>query len=505
MKDRSLEATINEPACLSHKEKRSKAPSISLANFQRQQCKPRNGLSKAINLHIPSRRSGPSPQPGSVPLQSPVIPKQPSLLQQEKDERLVVDCTNYFNAHIATTAWPAQRPFVRPRVDVQSWRLLPEIMQYLWIVTVRTMQASKNGVDPSSTSDLCYYRGRSLRALHELLFDVSSTDTDPYGIALFSVLFFMGVDLQLSEAHWTSHLEAARRIISLHGGFAKSYEVFSVAHGPLITYMTTDILTATMCDSQILGSSCFQSQYEYLGLLPGLEQDLIASGYPFPQPLLQVVVQIDLLRAYAHYAPANGSEIHSSTLEPSALLESINAFSPEQWANGVSSFGRKRPERALDNMSVASLICLTSLTVCYKSATLLYLMFSIRRSRDTRTLARQGQTAHSTKHTLMQHTELLFSKASKHDHDGPLHTQLWKFVVWPLVVYTYVCAGWDIGKEPLDSSLGYLRRIAEVKGSTRLLEAEQLAHRVEKERAARPSDSAWTWDDAFGSRCAFVL
>ena len=431
-----------------------------------------------------------------------MVPRTP---RQDEEMALLVESTDYFNEIVAPNTWPAHLPFKRQKVDAQSWRMLPQIMQHLWIVLVRTMQASKNCVDPQSTSDLCYYRGRSLRALSGLLSDLSEAGIDPYGAALFSTLFFMGVDMHLSEVHWSSHLEAARMIINLRGGLGKCFETFPTARGPFISYMMADIMTATMCNVRLLSSSFIRAQWEYLELLPHLEQDLIASGYPCPQSLLHAIVEINILRTSIHHNKTTRDHEDATHYKLATLLRTIESFDAERWAAKVSSFGRIRPERDLDSMSVASIICLTSLAICYKSAALLYLFFSNTTACSTPERARQQQIVRAAKHTLTQHAQLLLSKASQTHNDGPLHTQLWKFITWPLVILSYVCVAWGDEDEPVDISLALLRTIAAAMGRTRLPGPEQLIRRVQKERAIRPQHLPCTWDEGFDSRCTFAL
>lgn len=404
---------------------------------------------------------------------------------------------------------------------------MPEILRSLWIVTVGAMQAGRSDSDPLSNSNLVQYRGRSLKELQQLMKDVPAAVNDPFGVALYSILFLLGAEMQISGSQWSSHLEAARRIITLKGGLATCFEIFpSVTHGPLMSFIMADTITATTCPARLLSPAFVQTQRECLDVLPRIEQDLIASAYSCPLPLLLTVVQTNMLRGQLHYGLSSDTDFGTFDFDFSTLVQSVQTFDADRWASRVSAFGRARPETADKAISVSGIICLSSLAHCYKSAVTLYLVLSI-----SPTLAlidpQLRQTIRVARHALSQHLSLLFEQGhNRADHgcDGPLQTQLWKFVAWPLFVSLYARAAWGVIHSTVDSmdyfanemdsveaserDLKHLRAISAAMGTRKFLHVEKLAQRVQQSRAVVASkgmEATWTWDDAFSERSIFVV
>ena len=438
-----------------------------------------------------------------------------------------MESIKYWNSNIVPYSKPAHLPYRRQNIETKYWDVMPEILRNLWIVTVGTMQAGRSDNDPLSNPSLVQYRGRSLNELQKLMKDVPAAVDDPFGVVLYSILFLMVVEMQISGPQWSSHLEAARRIIALKGGLVTCFEAFPpITHGPLISSMMADTITATTCPARLLSPAFVQTQREWLEVLPGIEQDLIATGYSYPLPLLLTVVHTNIVRGQLRHNQSEDSGPKPFDFDLSTILQAVQTFDPERWASRVSAFGRAQPETADNAIPVSGMICLASLARCYQSAAVLYLVLSISPS-----LAfidpRLRQAIQAARHTLNQHLCLLFEQGYKRADpgcDGPLHTQLWKFVAWPLFVSVYVRAGWCVfdttadstnysanemdSTDAMTSDVKHLRAISAAMGTRKFLHVEKLAQRVQESRAVFASkgiENTWTWDDAFIERSVFVV
>jgi hypothetical protein len=449
----------------------------------------------------------------------------PATPQDTTDWVTLLESIKYYNSNVVPYSKPAHLPYRRQNIPTKYWDVMPEILRNLWIVAVGAMQAGRSDTDPLTNSSLVQYRGRSLNELQQLMKDVPAAVNDPYGVALYSILFLLGAEMQISGSKWTSHMEAARRIIGLKGGLGICFESFpSVTHGPLTSFIMADTVTATTCPARLLGPAFVQTQRECLDVLPSVEQDVIAGAYSYPLPLLLSIIQTNVLRGQLHHNHSNDTGLKQFDFDFSALLQSVQTFDAERWASRVSAFGRARPESADNALPVSGIICLASLAHCYKSAVILYLVLSISPGLGIDPQLRQ--TVRIARHTLNQHLSLLFEQGHNRTDpgcDGPLHTQLWKFVAWPLFVSVYVRAAWGVidctvdsmdfanemdSVDAMERDMRHLRAISAAMGTRKFLHVEKLAQRVQQSRAvvaSRGIEATWTWDDAFSERSVFVV
>ena len=141
-----------------------------------------------------------------------------------------MESIKYYNSNIVPYMKPAHLPYRRQNIETTYWGIIPTILRYLWIVNVGAMQASRSDTDPLSNANLVQYRGRSLNELQHLMKDVPEAVNDPFGVALYSILFMMGADLQISGPQWSSHLEAARKVIGLKSGLGTCFEDFPASY-----------------------------------------------------------------------------------------------------------------------------------------------------------------------------------------------------------------------------------------------------------------------------------
>jgi hypothetical protein len=222
----------------------------------------------------------------------------------------------------------------------------------------------------------------------------------------------------------------------------------------------------------------------------------------------------------------NGRPRLSTGFDFETLLSTIQKFDPERWASRVSAFGRARPETVEDAVPVAGLICLASLASCFKSAAILYLVLSTSPN-EALGDPQLRQIVHAARYTLNQHLRLLFKQGHNGADmgcDGPLQTQLWKFVGWPLFVSAYVRAAWGAVSPGVDLKLDHVRgidshdeaendtehmhAISAALGTRKWSHVEKLVQRIHTSRilfAGKGIESQWKWDDAFHERSVFVV
>lgn len=417
----------------------------------------------------------------------------------DRDIALVLDCVEYFNKHVVPTQ-PNYLPFKRNFVPTEFWPLFPTVLKHVWIVICKTTQCGKASIDPVLDKDLCYYRGRSLSGLQEMLSDANHAATDPYAAGLMSVLFIMGADMQLAEFHWAAHLEAGRQIIDRRGGLQECLRSPPTSTPPLINYIYADIITATACNTWLLNSRAIQSQFEYLSIIPDHEEQLISNGHPCPQQILQAITYTNILRAFLKRL-FTSEERRSMVSHPfgfDTIRTVIWSFNSTDWALHISKLGRTLPQKVEDELSDPSIACLASLAESFKSAAMIYLCLS------TQLEDYGSESVLAAMHALSLSLRHLFDHAST-DHNGPLHGQLWRFTIWPTVVCGYAKAGWNIGEESIEADFNRLVAIMSAFSTRRQLDAVKLLQEVLEKREAMIGGQVFTWDDGFNQRKAFVV
>ncbi|KAF2162112.1 hypothetical protein M409DRAFT_27492 [Zasmidium cellare ATCC 36951] len=367
------------------------------------------------------------------------------------------------------------------------------MLQHVWISLMKSMQAHRAGVDPFTVADICQYRGSGLRELKNAL---PRAANDPYGIVLSCVMTMMTADLY-SGGPWTTHLEASRRILVLNGGFKQCFDRIWPLRRILVNFIIVDVFSATMCSSRLIDDTCASMHAEYVDVLDDTDHDVFACSRPCPRQLIQAIARLNILRASLNHRSTNGDE--SLRLELTDLSDMIQEFDATKWAISVSDLGKTLPRKAEDCLEERDAMALSSYASCYHSATLLYFLLSC----ATPLTPQDKVRVHVACQTLSQHLRSLFDSAAV-DTEGPLHTQLWKLLSWPIIIGMYVGIGFGIGEEEVEAHLERLRKMSTVFGSTDAADVTKFIYRVKAQRARR-SATDWRWDDGFYTRCAFAL
>lgn len=412
----------------------------------------------------------------------------------DKDDLHVIESCDFYNNVVVSDIAPAHAPFKRVKIPVDIWRHhVPKMLQHVWIALMKSMQASKAGVDPVTVRELCHYRGSGIKALRESLPEAAN---DPYGMVLSCVMTMMTADLY-TGGPWTSHLEAARRIMILNGGFKSCFDRIQDLRRLLVNYVVADVFSATMFNSRLIDKACSDMHAEYIEVLQESDYDVFACSRPCPGPIIQAIARINVLRASLNQVSGRKSEELASEIQDTFFF--IDEFDATAWAIEVLDFDKVLPQRAEECPAERDVAALISCASCYHSATLLYFLLSCTLPLSPRDKLR----VHLASQNLSQHVRLLFESAST-DSEGPLHSQPWKLLSWPILIGLYVRLGWDIGEESVDTCIERRQRIANVLPAARTLDVMRFVRRVEAQRARR-SAAEWTWDDGFYSRCAFAL
>ena len=420
-----------------------------------------------------------------------------SLGWPDREPLLLLDSIQYYNAEIIPDVVPIYSQSDQPEISLKEWLYLPRLLQHLLIVIVRTTQAMKTSIDTTAKSDLYHYRGLALTELHSSL---PSAAKDCYAVVLTFTLLLMMAEIQLSATQaWSAHLDAVRRIISLRGGFERCFRYLLEDRGSLVNYLAIDILSTTTTNVLLLTQEIVEAQAEYLPGLPHKEKDIIANCCPCPQILLQAIIRTNILRVRCQEVSSAMDKQSSYAIDVKDIIHTVIAFNAEFWAEvPCSNLTNPVPE--------AAIAAWASLALCYKSATLVYILLSspVQPSLPYEDI---GSLVVSAKHALTTHIHTLFDLAS-HSHTAPIQSQLWKFIIWPLVISAYVRIAFDLGDESIDFEIHRLETTAVALGARSLSDAAKLMRGIGKRRALEKDMGMvreWRWDDGWETRCVFVI
>jgi hypothetical protein len=419
---------------------------------------------------------------------------------EDRENRLLVECSDFFNTHMLPTMIPAYRPFKREEHVAHHWTFIPRVLRNVMLLFVRTAQERHAKNDTTPSLELCHFRGQSLT---DLRCSIPEAASDPFGIVLAGVLTLTGIELSnpsFGEHAWKYHFDAARRIIQLRGGFGKCF--FSLPHseGILIKYMILDIFTSTTCHVSALTRTNVHDQTSYIPIVLLRERFLIENGHLCPQQLLRAIIRTTNLRVVSQKPTSN----RGSIFYPDSTFEGIRtdmlAFDAQAWAEKVSRYGIALPATVEDAPSSAAIGSWVLVAESYRYAALLYLLLSIRAPSTTEELEHIGKL-----HGLLStYVKGLFSMGSP-DPDGSIETQLWKFTTWPAFVSTYVGICWSCSDaHALENDLQQVREAAEVLKSPTLLRGVDFMNGVAEKRA-EDFGALWKWSDGFPARCAFAV
>lgn len=367
----------------------------------------------------------------------------------------LTDCADYWNSHIIPSVFPAERPFFRPTLGPDiNYCAIPKVTLHFIIVAFRTTQAAWLRRDPLTQPDLCHFRGMGLRELPTYL---ETAGTDPRGIALVSIVMLMMSELLSPGSAWLMHLEAVQRIVTLRGGLSPCIASMSDSVFLLVQFSVIDVLTSTICPTETLAPLLCAEETDQI---PNMDFHLFTCASTCPVEVFQAVARTSELRR--QQALSRKSTHVGEISQFDKVLNDLHAFDCESWAYRLANLGCAHPLIASSMAPCSSTAGLASVAECFRSAALLYLHLSCSNPADPDTLTQALVASQSLHHEASS----LFAKSSD-NFDGPLDTQLWKFITWPLVIAAYAWVGWDIINPDieLETLFHRLHRIAKIKGT----------------------------------------
>ena len=416
---------------------------------------------------------------------------------EARECRLLLESSQYYNDFMLPEAVPAHLPFRRGDLQAAHWTKAPSIIRNLMLLFVKSNQVRRAGGREDLSPEVCAYRSRSLTDIKESL---SVAANEPYGIALSGVLLLMGIEILnpgFGHFNWMHHFKASRQIINLRGGFAKCFFDLPHAQSLLTKYMILDVFSSTTCCISELDITSIQAQARYGPITLLREKSLLEAGFSCPQPLMQAIIDTNILRWTLQARHKSRLDIdHSRKYED--VLANILRFDPEPWAQRTARYGLVLPLRVGEVPSSAVSEAWRALAESHKQAAMLYCMLSLRAP----TFDEEKELITNIQSSLARQLQSLFNLATS-DPDGPIETQLWKFCLWPVVISTYVSICWCCCEcQEMTGELMQLHTTANALGNSPLMRSWAVLSDI----AAKRSDfsGTWKWNDGFSARRAFV-
>jgi hypothetical protein len=408
----------------------------------------------------------------------------------------VLESLHFFNNRLLLEITPAHLPFQRTLIEVSQWMAAPRVVQLALIVVTLAVQRSRSCASPSSDKDVMHYRGTCLSELTALVKDV---DVDSQVLAFDCIQLVMLADMQLEPlGTWAYHLEGTRRLIELQGGLISLFYQKPALQNLLINYMEIDILTSATCSVGTLDHDAVAAQEDYITLLADQEEETITTACFMPVHLLQSTADVNKLRLRCSQCDLSPDDTFAIANKFSRIQRSISAFDPSGWASHILTYGKVLPQHTSTLPSEQDTAAMAALALCHQAAATIYLHLSCNPSPRSKFLS-------ATHQSLTSNLSVLISLLSP-DTEAPLHTQLYKFAIWPLFVAVYARVGWDLGSGNDEDGPDRLRYIAKKIQSRPLAVAAGVMERVQANRARRGSaGGSWAWDDAFEGRCSFCV
>lgn len=422
------------------------------------------------------------------------------------EQTAVLESIHFFNTRLLPEVAPAHAPFKRVNIAAAGWLRAPRVMQASLVVITKAMQQSRSSSMPHADRTLLQYRGICLTELMTLF---TNANIESQAVAFDCIQCVMLAEMQLEPTGpWAYHLEAARRLVDLQGGIGRMFYRKSALRNLLINYIEIDILTTTTCSLSLLNVRDVDAQSAYIPLLAHREEDTITTACLSPIQLLKAIVDTNRLRLRCSQPSSTLGDQTARASEFDRIHESLEGFDPSPWTTRILNYGSVLPRPAAASFfAEEDTAAMISLAMCHQAAAMLYLHLSCRTS-----ISNQETDPHflsSTYHILTTNLSKLLSRSSL-DTEGPIHTQLHKFVTWPLIIVAYARVCWDIGavegelEGDSEGDLERLRSAASAIGSRPLMVAASVMQKARDQRALR-SGGHWAWDDAFTTRCSFCV
>ncbi|KAK3055661.1 hypothetical protein LTR09_003582 [Extremus antarcticus] len=412
--------------------------------------------------------------------------------------RLLHDSSQYYNTHILPELVPAHLPFKRKDQLAHEWTTAPQILRNLMLVLVKGAQSRRNPSMPSS--ELYHYRAC---ALNDLKCALGEAVEDQHGLVLSGIIVLMGIELlrpNLGDWAWLYHFNAARQIIQLRGGIGNCLSTLPQSESLLLKYMVVDIFRTTTCRASEMSEEDIDRQMKYIPINLQHRQAMVQSGHLWPQPLLEAIIDTNVLRLQEQKPLRKPCEAFVTNKSFDQVLSGIMTFDALRWSESVSTYGLDKPLRPGQEPDKTVRNAFNTLALAYKYAAQLYLMISV----HAPTTIDDHEHITDLQSALSQQTDRLFSIASSNPN-AAMDTQCWKFALWPAFISVLFKVCWCCRSvAEIEEEMKLVRVVAETLRNSSLPRTVDFVRTVADRRAAQP-EAIWTWDDVFVARCAFVV
>ncbi|KAK3984173.1 C6 zinc finger domain-protein [Cladorrhinum sp. PSN332] len=251
----------------------------------------------------------------------------------------VFQAAQYFNTCIYQDLIPVshlgknQYIYLISPAQIQNATHAPDYLRLGMVCMTLSHRVNRLGADPGSRTlvERFYsYRGTALRSLREHLDHEPHRATD---LAVVGVLTLLLTEIQHSLTPvWRPHLDAARKLLNLRGGFHALAGSPSL-EGPMLSLWYMAIISNTTSPS-----SCLSMTSSHLASIEFLTEYYANSPTPFqlcPLSLLGEIIRINHLRMLAFRS--GDSDLVLLAEEVRIVLERVKGFSPGLWAGSKSS------------------------------------------------------------------------------------------------------------------------------------------------------------------------
>ncbi|QVM06801.1 hypothetical protein D8B26_001506 [Coccidioides posadasii str. Silveira] len=377
----------------------------------------------------------------------------------------------YYNSciypHFESMHQLAPNPYLL-RFSLSTARYIPTGMKYTLVSMAlnhriyHLLSRTSRSTLAEALSNLYHYRGLAIRALGE---DVGKEKTRSSDATITSVLLFMVTDVRDSlSLNWRQHFIGAEKLISLRGGLENLARLSPHMKPMLLYYIILGVIgnTTTPPSDQVATTSQLD--------LANLASEMYGEGYLFPNLLCPPPLFLDILSInHLRYQWKIASLVNQfSQTAAEAVLQHVDAFSPEEWACSNTSSQEDWLLIGRIYQSAVALYCISSL----QSVSVLPFTSQLKARR----------TAHGNRLFQLLKEALLSPKVNK-------------CMMWPLIV-----AGAEAvnrGPAAREFVADHLSEMSEDLGTPLALHAKMVFKKF------WPSGKT-KWDDCFDTPYAFV-
>ncbi|KAH8719501.1 fungal-specific transcription factor domain-containing protein [Phaeosphaeriaceae sp. PMI808] len=258
-----------------------------------------------------------------------------SYLSNETNE--VVQAVQYYNVRIQPTLKVASKIAVNPALidfPLAALHILPPAIHHILVCYsvnhfVHTLPpGTDKAITASNRSKVYQHRGAAIK---ELSMYVGKDKTMSSDMTIASILMFMCMELQNpAMADWRAHASGMKQLVDMRGGFKSLMSQAPHLTPTLVVYIL--IL--------IVANACSPS-WDQMEVSDSPEQNIvdIEQVYSFifpytlcPPTLFMEIVRINQLRQRASVVLLMGDMDANHVLEAHDILDRIETFSPEDWA-----------------------------------------------------------------------------------------------------------------------------------------------------------------------------